>query len=169
MQLPSDAQIIMATLKLRRREQTTVPYPPSTYAQDVASITSHTGAPSLYPLLGSKHCRPAWLVILQASGLSSDRGVVGWTLSRNIASLGSVNQGIQVCSFCVFAGYSSSCGSSGSEFSGFMMSGRDKEACEVEGSEGSASASGSRRMWGSRVAKFLSSCSGNLGSSGTPP
>ncbi|KAL3143039.1 hypothetical protein ABBQ38_003315 [Trebouxia sp. C0009 RCD-2024] len=101
LELPSDAQIIMATLKMRRREQTAVPCPPSTYAQDVASITSHTG-------------------------------------------------------------YSSSSGSSGSEFSGFMMSGRDKEAGEVEGSEGSAS--GSHRMWGSRVAKFLSSCSGNLGS-----
>lgn len=72
-----------------------------------------------------------------------------------------------MCSFCVVAGYSSSSGSSGSEFSGFMMSGRDKEAGEVEGSEGSAS--GSHRMWGSRVAKFLSSCSGNLGSNGTPP
>lgn len=42
-QVPSDAEIIMATLKMRRREQTVVPNPPSTYAQDVASITSHTG------------------------------------------------------------------------------------------------------------------------------
>lgn len=45
-QVPSDAEIIMATLKMRRREQTAVPSPPSTYAQDVASITSHTGASS---------------------------------------------------------------------------------------------------------------------------
>lgn len=67
--------------------------------------------------------------------------------------------------FHLVAGYSSSSGSSGSEFSGFMMSGKDKEAVEVEGSEGS----GSRRMWGTRVAKFLSSCSGNLGSSGMSP
>lgn len=43
-QLPSDAEIIMATLKMRRRQQTAVPLPPSTYAQDLASITSHSGA-----------------------------------------------------------------------------------------------------------------------------
>ena len=42
-QLPNDAEIIMATLKMKRREQTAVQCPPSTYAQDVATITSHTG------------------------------------------------------------------------------------------------------------------------------
>lgn len=47
MQLPNDAEIIMATLKMKRHAQTAVPPPPSTYAQDVATITSHTGAPIL--------------------------------------------------------------------------------------------------------------------------
>jgi len=61
------------------------------------------------------------------------------------------------------AGYSSSSGSSGSEQSGFMRP-SSKHPSEVERSEGS----GSRRMWPTRVAKFLSSCSGNLGSSGEP-
>lgn len=44
------------------------------------------------------------------------------------------------------------------------MSAQDKEAAEVEGSQGS----GSRRstLWGGRVAKFLTSCSGSLGSTG---
>ncbi len=46
-QLPNDAEIIMATLKMKRHAQTAVPPPPSTYAQDVATITSHTGAPTL--------------------------------------------------------------------------------------------------------------------------
>ena len=70
------------------------------------------------------------------------------------------------------AGYSSSSGSSGSQFSGFMAAkdkeAKDKEAAEAEGSEGSGSGSGSRcnALWGSRVAKFLSSCSGSLGSTG---
>ncbi len=64
---------------------------------------------------------------------------------------------------CHVAGYSSSSGSSGSEQSGFMMP-SSKNSTEVEGSGGS----GSRRMWPTRVAKFLSSCSGNLGSSGKP-
>lgn len=71
----------------------------------------------------------------------------------------------------VAAGYSSSSGSSGSEFSAFMMAAKDKEAAEAEASEGSGSGSRSRRnaLWGSRVAKFLSSCSGSLGSTGMPP
>lgn len=45
-----------------------------------------------------------------------------------------------------------------------MMTAQDKEAAEVEGSQGS----GSRRsaLWGGRVAKFLTSCSGSLGSTG---
>lgn len=45
-----------------------------------------------------------------------------------------------------------------------MMSAQDKEAAEVEGSQGS----GSRRsaLWSGRVAKFLTSCSGSLGSTG---
>jgi hypothetical protein len=47
MQLPNDTEIIMATLKMKRHAQTAVPPPPSTYAQDVATITSHTGAPAL--------------------------------------------------------------------------------------------------------------------------
>ncbi|KAL0038735.1 hypothetical protein WJX79_005752 [Trebouxia sp. C0005] len=98
LELPNDAEIIMATLKMKRHAQTAVPPPPSTYAQDVATITSHTG-------------------------------------------------------------YSSSSGSSGSEQSGFMMH-SSKNSTEVEGGDGS----GSRRMWPTRVAKFLSSCSGNLGS-----
>lgn len=55
-QLPSDAEIIMATLKMRRREQTAVPNPPSTYAQDVASITSHTGASPPSCTLASSSC-----------------------------------------------------------------------------------------------------------------
>ena len=47
MQLPNDAELIMATLNMKRHAQTAVPPPPSTYAQDVATITSHTGAPTL--------------------------------------------------------------------------------------------------------------------------
>ncbi|DBA99974.1 TPA: hypothetical protein ACH3X1_013846 [Trebouxia sp. C0004] len=99
LELPNDAEIIMATLKMKRHAQTAVPPPPSTYAQDVANITSHTG-------------------------------------------------------------YSSSSGSNGSEQSGFMMP-ASKKTSEVERNRGS----GSGRMWPTRVAKLLSSCSGNLGSS----
>lgn len=99
LELPNDAEIIMATLKMKRHAQTAVPPPPSTYAQDVATITSHTG-------------------------------------------------------------YSSSSGSSGSEQSGFMVP-SSKNSSEMERSEGL----GSRRMWPTRVAKFLSSCSVNPGSS----
>ena len=43
-QVPSDADIIMAAVKLKRREQTAVAPAPSTYAEDVATITSSTGA-----------------------------------------------------------------------------------------------------------------------------
>ena len=38
--MPSDADIIMAGVKLKRREQTAVVPAPSTYAEDVATITS---------------------------------------------------------------------------------------------------------------------------------
>lgn len=93
LEVPSDADIIMAGVKLKRREQTAVAPAPSTYAEDVATITSSKG-------------------------------------------------------------YSSS---SGSDQSSFMMA--SEKAAEVERSGGS----GSKRMWGTRVAKFLSSCSGSLG------
>lgn len=65
------------------------------------------------------------------------------------------------------AGYSSSSGSSGSEHSSFLMPSSEKlGGGEVEGSEGSAS----RRLGlPSRMVKFLSSCSGNLGSTGGAP
>ena len=57
MQLPNDAEIIMATLNMKRHAQTAVPPPPSTYAQDVATITSHTGAPTLSAFfLVFRHC-----------------------------------------------------------------------------------------------------------------
>ena len=45
LQIPSDAEIVMATMKVKRREQTALPNPPSTYASDIASITSLTGVP----------------------------------------------------------------------------------------------------------------------------
>ena len=45
-QLPSDAEVIMATLKMKRQEQTAVPLPPSTYAEDVATITRQAGWPA---------------------------------------------------------------------------------------------------------------------------
>ena len=63
-QLPSDAEIIMATLKMRRREQTAVPCPPSTYAQDVASITSHSGAAIVY--ICPMYCMLQWYILSHA-------------------------------------------------------------------------------------------------------
>lgn len=49
-----------------------------------------------------------------------------------------------------------------------MPAAASKSRGEVESSDGSGSGSGSssNRVWPRRVAKFLSSCSGNLGSSG---
>ena len=69
------------------------------------------------------------------------------------------------------AGSSSSSGSSGSDQSSFMAAaGASKGRTDVESSDGSGSSSGqgspTNRIWPRRVAKFLSSCSGNLGSSG---
>lgn len=55
LELPNDAEIIMATLKMKRREQTAVHCPPSTYAQDVATITSHTGCSGSSGSSGSDH------------------------------------------------------------------------------------------------------------------
>ena len=49
------------------------------------------------------------------------------------------------------------------------MAAKDKEAAEAEGSEGSGSGSRRNALWGRRVAKFLSSCSGSLGSTGMRP
>jgi protein-L-isoaspartate O-methyltransferase len=43
LEVPSDAEIVLATLKMERKERTAVPLPPSTFQQDVCSIT---GSPS---------------------------------------------------------------------------------------------------------------------------
>ena len=62
-QVPNDAEIIMATLKMKRRALTAIPPPPSTYAQDVAAITSHTGPPLhlllLIASIGNSNLKPS--------------------------------------------------------------------------------------------------------------
>ena len=54
LQIPSDAEVVMASMKMKRREQTAIQRPPSTYAQDVASITSLTGLHSPFLVVLAK-------------------------------------------------------------------------------------------------------------------
>ncbi|KAK9807068.1 hypothetical protein WJX72_012529 [[Myrmecia] bisecta] len=85
LEIPSRAEVLVATLDLERRQKTALPMPPSTFASDISSITG------------------------------------------------------------------SSCGSSGSDQSGFLGGEED----------------GTPRRWPKRVAKFLTACSGSLLSSGS--
>ena len=43
LQVPSDTEIVLAQLRMERRARTSVPVPPSTFAEDVAGITGQPG------------------------------------------------------------------------------------------------------------------------------
>lgn len=49
LQVPSDTDIVLAQLRMERRARTSVPVPPSTFAEDVAGITGQPQAFARWP------------------------------------------------------------------------------------------------------------------------